>query len=330
MRIFAYEHITGGGMRDDPLASTFAPGGELLLRALVEDLASISGVEVVALIDSRLSIDLRASIHRIGPADDFWAKFRQAAHDSEAVWPVASERGGTLERLTEEILGCGRTLLNSRPRSVRIAASKHATAAALEAARVPIIPVFTSEGELPPQIEEVVVKPADGAGCQDTFVLHSRDALRAWFHQHAASRWVVQQRVHGDAFSVSALFCEGRGRLLACNRQYVSEKEGRLHFQGVKVNARQDPDGRYRALVEQVARALPDLWGYAGVDFIDTEAGPLVLEINPRLTTSYSGLRRALGINPAHMVLDLPDSLDDSFAPIRPIGRPVDVEVSHS
>jgi tyramine---L-glutamate ligase len=31
----------------------------------------------------------------------------------------------------------------------------------------------------------------------------------------------------------------------------------------------------------------------------------VVLEINPRLTTSYAGLGRALGCNPAGLVLDL-------------------------
>ena len=51
--------------------------------------------------------------------------------------------------------------------------------------------------------------------------------------------------------------------------------------------------------------AIPGLWGYVGVDLMLAKEGPVVLEINPRLTTSYCGLRRALGINTAAMVLDL-------------------------
>jgi predicted ATP-grasp superfamily ATP-dependent carboligase len=72
------------------------------------------------------------------------------------------------------------------------------------------------------------------------------------------------------------------------------------------------------------------LWGYAGIDFIDTDAGPLALEVNPRLTTSYAGLRRAMGINPALLVLELPDSLDESFTPIRPLSRAVEIEIAHA
>jgi predicted ATP-grasp superfamily ATP-dependent carboligase len=47
------------------------------------------------------------------------------------------------------------------------------------------------------------------------------------------------------------------------------------------------------------------LWGYVGVDLVLTGDGPVVLEINPRLTTSYCALRPALGLNTAALVLDL-------------------------
>jgi predicted ATP-grasp superfamily ATP-dependent carboligase len=96
----------------------------------------------------------------------------------------------------------------------------------------------------------------------------------------------------------------------------------------VSVNAIRDSDGRYAQLAREVARALPGLWGYVGIDVIDAVDGPIVVEINPRLTTSYAGLRRALGINAAELVLDLPGSLEDraSFKS-RDI---VDVEVAHA
>ena len=55
----------------------------------------------------------------------------------------------------------------------------------------------------------------------------------------------------------------------------------------------------------QYPAAIPSLRGYVGIDFIQTEEGPMVLEINPRLTTSYCGLRSALGVNVADLVLQL-------------------------
>jgi predicted ATP-grasp superfamily ATP-dependent carboligase len=43
----------------------------------------------------------------------------------------------------------------------------------------------------------------------------------------------------------------------------------------------------------RACRAIPGLAGYVGVDLILTPGGPLVVELNPRLTTSYLGLRAA-------------------------------------
>jgi len=61
MRIFVYEHITGGGMLDDPQVAALAPEGEMMLRALVDDLMLIPGVEVTVLRDARLPDDLPAT-----------------------------------------------------------------------------------------------------------------------------------------------------------------------------------------------------------------------------------------------------------------------------
>jgi len=77
-----------------------------------------------------------------------------------------------------------------------------------------------------------------------------------------------------------------------------------------------------------VAQAIPGLWGYVGIDLVDTADGPQVIEINPRLTTSYCGLASALGINPAARVLALLDHSASTDLPIRrilPFARPVEI-----
>jgi predicted ATP-grasp superfamily ATP-dependent carboligase len=66
-----------------------------------------------------------------------------------------------------------------------------------------------------------------------------------------------------------------------------------------------EPEGTFAALVTRVARAMPGLAGYFGIDVILSEDGPRVVDVNPRLTTSWVGLRAALGFNPAKLVLDL-------------------------
>ncbi|MBI3527996.1 MAG: ATP-grasp domain-containing protein [Betaproteobacteria bacterium] len=329
MKILAYEHITGGGMLGDAKMSALAPEGETMLRALVDDLTAIPGVEVAVLRDARLGADLPATLHRVDNASDFWPAFRRAVRNADAVWPIAPEQDGMLLRITGEILQAGRVLLGCRPDAVKIATSKRATADVLAQAGIAAIPVYVDERSIAPEVGEVVVKPDDGAGCQDTLLFRSRRQLQAWLRNNARAGLVFQPYIDGDARSLSLLCCDGRARLLACNRQKISVASGVFEFAGVSVGALADADGRYARLASAVARALPGLWGYCGVDFIETDAGPIVVEVNPRLTTSYAGLHRAIGINPAQLVLELPISLDAATEAMHRT-RAVEVEIAHA
>lgn len=299
-----------------------------MLRALVRDLALIPGVEVVAMRDSRLTLDLPAVTHVSESAREFWPAFRRVMLESDAVWPIAPEQDRILERLSVAVLESGQRLLGSRTDAVRVTASKLRTAQALQAAGVKAVPTFADERSMPDDVQEAVVKPDDGAGCQETYLFQARADLRRWLRDHPARGRIFQPFVRGTPLSLSVLACDGRARLLACNRQHVQIDEGRFEFHGVSVNAVRDIDGRYARLARSVVRALPGLWGYVGIDLIDTREFPVVVEINPRLTTSYAGLHRALGINPAGLVLELPGSLDD--VGMARSSRVVDVEVAHA
>ena len=329
MRIFVYEHITGGGMLGDGQMSALALQGDTMLRALVDDLMAIPGVEVAIMRDARLGADLPATLHPVSSAADFWPAFRSAMRDADAVWPIAPEQDGTLWRITDEILQAGRALLGCRPDAVKIATSKRATADVLARAGVAAVPVYTDERSIPPEVGEIVVKPDDGAGCQETLLFRSRSQLQAWLRTNARAGLVLQPYIDGDARSLSLLCCDGRGRLLACNRQKIGVAGGAFEFFGVSVGAVADSDGRYATLAGAIARALPGLWGYCGVDFIETDTGPMVVEVNPRLTTSYAGLHRAIGINPAQLVLELPGSLEAVTGTTHRM-RAVEVEIVHA
>ena len=57
-------------------------------------------------------------------------------------------------------------------------------------------------------------------------------------------------------------------------------------------------------LAREQFRAGRRIWGAERrIDVILTDRGPLVVEVNPRLTTAYAGLHRALGRNPAALAL---------------------------
>jgi ATP-grasp domain-containing protein len=65
-------------------------------------------------------------------------------------------------------------------------------------------------------------------------------------------------------------------------------------------------------LPRAIAGTIPGLAGYVGVDLIFTPLGPIVVEVNSRLTTAYVGLTEAVDINVAAVILGVSD---DDLAP---------------
>jgi predicted ATP-grasp superfamily ATP-dependent carboligase len=112
----------------------------------------------------------------------------------------------------------------------------------------------------------------------------------------------------GESLSLCGLFAQGKAILLSVNRQHIHQQDNTFMLKGCCVNTIADENGIFSGLIQQIAAAIPELWGYAGVDLIRNKGGLHVLEINPRLTSSYAGLRAALGVNPAQLVIDLLDS----------------------
>ncbi|WP_448187994.1 ATP-grasp domain-containing protein [Azospirillum sp. sgz301742] len=306
MRILVCEFVTGGGMPPDrPIPAGLAHEGDLMLRALVDDLLEVPGVELLVTRDARLA-PLTQRVHSIAVTDpqESWALWEDLTRTVDAVWPIAPETGGALERLSRLVQSAGCRLLNSRADAVRLTASKAATAAALAAAGVPVVPVWPVGGD-PPGDGPWVVKPDDGAGCVDTGLLRDRGEWARWRAAADRSGFVVQPFVAGAPASLSMLCRDGRAWLLTVNRQDVALDGSTFVYRGGVVGDRA-ASPELSALAQDVARAIPGLFGYVGVDFIATAGGPVVLEVNPRLTTSYVGVRRATGMNVAAAVLDLP------------------------
>jgi predicted ATP-grasp superfamily ATP-dependent carboligase len=306
MKVFVFEYVTGGGFASMALPG-FLHDGEVMWQALVDDLRALDGVDVLTLRDCRLPRPAMDKVEIIETeAHRFGEDYRHCLARSDAVWPVAPEEAGILESLNQQILIAGKRLLGCRPDAVRIAASKHATAQRLGHAGIPVVPTFTSPFPMTTK-GPVVAKPDEGAGCQDTLYFYNQASAEEWALDEGSAGFVFQPFLSGEPLSLSVLCQPGSCQLLSVNRQHIRLEDGQLRFHGVTPHALPDPDGRYASLALRVASAIPGLWGYVGIDLIDTESGPVVLEVNPRLTVSYAGLRAMLGFNPAGKVLALPD-----------------------
>jgi tyramine---L-glutamate ligase len=307
MRLLVYEFITGGGLIGAPLPPTLLREGRMMRDALLADLTSVTEINVTLTRDPRCTWpDTATPIHRVEPHDHETAiaYFERALLEADMVWPIAPESDGALARLASVVRAAGKKVLLSDAMTLAICASKYQTARVLNDAGIAVVPTYRSFAESKKHEAKWVSKPDDGSG---------GEGIRVWPSMDAAFRGCMAERHYprvfqpwccGESLSLSLLCASGAAVLLAVNRHDVAWKSDGLTLAALTVNAYPRDADDFQMLAQRIALALPGLWGYIGVDLIRTEDGVLtVLEINPRLTTSYCGLRAALGINVAQALL---------------------------
>ncbi|PKM12901.1 MAG: ATP-dependent carboxylate-amine ligase [Gammaproteobacteria bacterium HGW-Gammaproteobacteria-3] len=310
MKILIFEYVTGGGLAQEDLPDALITEALLMLKALLRDLAELDGIEPVLLLDVRLLgsigvLDGRVSRVPVGRADAVYAVLEQAIADCDAVWPIAPEMNDSLFDLTRRLEQYGKPVLSSPSAVVELTANKLKTCRHLAACGIAAVPTESLADVVFEKTAKWVLKPIDGAGCTQTFLVdEANDSVRLLQDSTAPECYIMQPFIEGAAKSLSCLFRQGQGWLLSVNDQVVEIRHRQFKLLACKVNVSAD-SRRYQKLIDQVAVALPALWGYVGIDFIETAEGAVILEINPRLTTSYVGLYQALGINVAGLVLSL-------------------------
>jgi len=296
LKVFAFDYATAGGPMSRRLPQSLRRQGDMLLQALQADLRALPDVELTTMAPV-------PDASHAQPA--FSERFEACLEVADAVWPLASESEGLLERLSHDVLRASRILLGSAPGAVRVAASKLKMARALADGGVPVAATYSPHAVLPDERGAWVVKPDDGAGCFNIRLFSDRAAALAWIRAAAAEDYVLQPFVAGKLGSLSLLCCDGVARVLSCNLERVAMRNNRFHFLGSTVNGLDDGDGALDRLAQQVAAAIPSLWGFVGVDFVLTARGAVVLDVNPRLTAAYAGLHASTGRNPAGLVIEL-------------------------
>lgn len=303
MRIFLYEWATGGGLVDEqgPLPASIVREGAAMIGALAADLVRVEGNHVSALRDPRVlhlalpGCEVVEVISKFSHGEEF----DRLTAEADATILIAPEFDGILLKAARRVVASGGKLLSPSPEFIRIAADKHQTCEVLAAAGVPVPQgkVLEPDEPLPAQFNyPAVLKPVDGAGSQDTYLVsgpHDAPPAYAW-------RRRLERYVPGLPASV-AMLCGPAGRvaLLPC-KQRISD-DGRLHYLGGDLPLAAGLAERASSLAERGLAAMPPAVGYVGVDLVlgrePDGSQDAIIEVNPRLTTSYVGVRAAANGN---------------------------------
>ncbi|MEI7861035.1 MAG: ATP-grasp domain-containing protein [Planctomycetota bacterium] len=312
MRVLLYEWCCAGGMHrasgrlgtvNSATAAAIAGEGRAMLLALVADAAKCHTLSLTVLLDAAAPPLFSTGtpgpqLVMVPPGQEASLLCREAAaHDWTLI--VAPETDGILARRVSTARASGGKVAISGREFLATASSKQATVLQLAAAGVPV-PAgrLVAAGEPPPTGFHLpaVQKGVDGVGCDGFAVLAGQPLPVAAYPRR------VEAFVAGLPVGVSCL-CGPRGiTVLPPVLQHFSASTG---FSGGSVPLPPDLVPRAEQLARRAVAALSrprssgqpgdgQAGGWVGVDMILAAAGDgsgdRVLEVNPRLTTSFVGL----------------------------------------
>lgn len=320
MRVLVYEFLCATA--DQSLPASLAREGRAMLAAVVEDFARIPDVVVCTLWAESLGpppflSDLPIQTIPV-PMGNEAAVFQETARVCDVAFVIAPESDSLLAQRFEWISRTSCRWLGSSLPAIALCTDKLALANHLSECGVSTIPTKSWNASRSSELDltfPAVIKPRDGAGSQATYLVRDVADYRRLLPTLVAEPALQGNAIHqpyipGEAVSVAVLIsADGSTAIpLPVCRQHLTG-DGRFHYLGGSVPADINSPEVIQRTALDACRHVPGLTGYAGVDLVIPESTPnqpLVVEINPRLTTSYLGYRRLTSNNLGEWLLGSP------------------------
>ena len=288
--VLVYEAIVASGQADDPLMAA----GRSMLETTIAAFGRRPVVTVVA--SDAVGRELQATFPNLATHDcfrDAVAACSASATDTAAILIAPDvDLPDLIEAVDSEGIERVRNLSTA---ATRLCSDKVALSRWLADRGIPCVAhePFVFDGP-PVRDRPVWVKPRFGCGCIETSRLPS---LSHWTPSASEGRSPVEmcfaeEIPHRE--SVSTLVVpRGDGQIEVwplCEQSITIEADGTAAFAGVRFLGERCPK------VGAIARRLADGWkaaGPFGIDLLRTDDGPVVVEVNPRLTESLAVYAKA-------------------------------------
>lgn len=306
-----------------------------MLRSVVADFKA-AGHEITVMLDGRLS-RLNPPLNADFIVPIFYSHeptrvISKIAKINDAIYIIAPETGQTLQSFVALADQTGKISLNCQASAIAKAADKTVLYEDLQTLGVTPKTIFLRiddgvekaryaiENELG---YPAVLKPADGVSCAGLSIVKKVTQIEKAFQkisvESTCKRFIAQEYVNGEAASISLLSTCKKTVALSLNKQKVnlSEPDKVSSYEGGAVPFEHPLKQKAFALAERVVESIPGLSGYVGVDFVLTQKKCFVVDVNPRLTTSYIALRKVASFNVAEALVnarskdELPNKLEN-------------------
>ena len=332
--IFIFEFVSGGGFNQVEIPSSLICEGYAMLRTIIADFKNL-GFHITTLLDSRiefLSQYIKADVIKSVKMDeDYLKKYTDCVKDSNYCFVIAPEFSSILYNLTKIVKKNKKILLSIDLNGVKLGASKIETykffiANEMNTPKSYTIPLIGKVLDLDFILQKfdqlnssIVIKPDDGVGSELIFYFEKQDDILHFFESSnkildTNRNYILQKYIEGDPMSVSIIndqtlekTGENNSKILSINAQNLQITDPTMDSAYFGGSTPVEQFEQLKAQIKDILKCvdLSAFKGYFGIDFVKKADNSLsFIEINPRLTTSYVGIRNVLEFNPIELLLN--------------------------
>jgi predicted ATP-grasp superfamily ATP-dependent carboligase len=323
MKIIVYEHVSGGGYCGQPIPPCFLAEGFAMLCRITADFKA-AGHTITVFLDARLSIlDPPIEADFIVPVfypDEILRFLGSISMINDAVYIIAPEKGNIIQTIVAMIEKTEKVTLNCTSKAIGKVIDKPVLYEDLEENGFSIPKTLVLENGMSiQQIKQsitqklnypLIFKPADGVGATGLSIVKEDrqigEALTKINIESGSKNFIIQEFIKGEPVSVSLISTGKKALAVSLNKQclIIEGPDGDSKYVGGIVPFDHPlRDDAFR-VAEKVVESFPGLHGYVGVDLILTNDTVFIVDVNPRLTTSFVGLDKVANFNIAEALIN--------------------------
>jgi len=343
-KLFVFEFVSGGGFNQSDIPPSLLCEGFGMLKSIITDFKRLD-FEISTILDYRiffLSKYLQADIIKtIDSKENFLRKYKTLVKNSKYVFIIAPESSNILYNLSKIVRNHKKILLSTNLEGIKIGTSKINTYSFFKVnnlitPKTYLIPYKKNYLDIDFIIQKfyklqtpIVIKPEDGVGAESIYYFETENQIRAHFQQYkdaldSTRKYIIQNYIKGFDLSASLIGTHPLMNsstdspiILSINSQAVNIKNPNheSEYFGGQTPVKDAKDICINLKNSIKFPKFSKFRGYFGIDLIKKEDLQLYfIEINPRLTTSYIGLRNIINQNPANLILN---SKLNAIAPLK-------------
>jgi len=324
-KIFIFEFVSGGGYNTMLMPSSLFCEGYSMLKSIIEDFYDLN-FEIYTLLDKRIAFLGRyLKVNKLALIDEncnYLETYKQLLLKSDACFIIAPEFSNILYNLTEIASSYKKEIYSVGLEGIKLGASKMRTYSFFKRSHIPtpktyLIPTCNNQLDLDfiydkfyDLNQSIIIKPEDGVGAELILHINEKSQIDKFFKNESlflkkSRLFILQEYVEGIDMSISLLGILEKKHIepyiLSVNTQNILLPKGSIDSQ---YNGGLSPAVIGKKTQKSLKKVLHKLdfsyfKGYFGIDFILTPDNSFqFIEINPRLTTSYLGIRNIYNTNP--------------------------------